>query len=101
MQDSTKTIIRAALEADATLSAGERAAWQSAMANGIAAAQPTQDPPRLYRPAEIAKALGVSKDYVRLMARNGALRRVRLGGSGPMRYLFPELRPDKKEAEAI
>ena len=98
MKATTMAIIKAALDADATLSADERAAWLSAMEGGIAAAKPAPDPPRLYRREEIAKVLGVSKDYVRWMARNGALRRVRLGGKGPLRYLYPELRPEKETA---
>lgn len=94
MTEATRTILRAALAADPTLSAEDRDSWELAVRDGIGAArEPARSgQPRLYSAQELAAALGVSADYVRHMATRGSIVRVKCPGMRP-RYAYPEFRP--------
>lgn len=84
MTDATRTILRAALAADATLSAEERQGWEQAVRDGIgktpAAAQAAALEP-IVRHGELVRITGRSERSIRNVARSGRLVRVYCNGS--------------------
>lgn len=75
MTTNTKTIIRAAMAADQTITEEEQRRVEAAM-NGEEAA--LDDPPRIVRYAEAAARLGVTRVRIKQLVADGTLEAVRL-----------------------
>lgn len=87
MRDTTKAIIRAALDGDSSIGAEERREWARALAEGIRApaaeGAPQLEP--IVRHKEMRDLCGLSPQEIRRVAERGAL--VRVYGRGTHRSM--------------
>ncbi len=80
MQNSTLRVVKAAMEADNSISASKRKNMLRHLADADVLSAQESKPDRLLKRRDVALVLGVSSRSVDLYAQRGILRRVRIPG---------------------